>query len=139
MRGQIFLSSFFIDFLEKRYVIPLKEMTGCTSHFLQREPDSNGRPLGYEPNELPLLHPAIFVKFILQYKGSNKFRKYKYYIMYFCLWRIYVARIPMCPEAKKKSSYFRNCFILRWQHLESNQGHKDFQSFALLRPQKLRF
>ena len=26
-----------------------------------REPDSNWRPLGYEPNELPLLHPAIFM------------------------------------------------------------------------------
>ncbi len=26
-----------------------------------REPDSNRRPLGYEPNELPLLHPAMFV------------------------------------------------------------------------------
>ena len=24
-----------------------------------REEDSNLRPLGYEPNELPLLHPAI--------------------------------------------------------------------------------
>ncbi len=26
-----------------------------------REQDSNLRPLGYEPNELPLLHPAMFV------------------------------------------------------------------------------
>ena len=25
-----------------------------------RRPDSNERPLGYEPNELPLLHSAIF-------------------------------------------------------------------------------
>lgn len=25
-----------------------------------REQDSNLRPLGYEPNELPLLHPAMF-------------------------------------------------------------------------------
>ncbi len=25
-----------------------------------REEDSNLRPLGYEPNELPLLHPAMF-------------------------------------------------------------------------------
>jgi hypothetical protein len=25
-----------------------------------RGQDSNLRPLGYEPNELPLLHPAIF-------------------------------------------------------------------------------
>ena len=25
-----------------------------------RGQDSNLRPLGYEPNELPLLHPAVF-------------------------------------------------------------------------------
>lgn len=27
---------------------------------LWREPDSNRRPLGYEPSELPLLYPAMF-------------------------------------------------------------------------------
>ncbi len=27
--------------------------------FWWREEDSNLRPLGYEPNELPLLHPAM--------------------------------------------------------------------------------
>ena len=31
----------------------------CTKVTLLRETDSNCRPLGYEPNELPLLHPAI--------------------------------------------------------------------------------
>ena len=33
-------------------------MTGV-SHFWLRGQDSNLRPLGYEPNELPLLHPAL--------------------------------------------------------------------------------
>lgn len=28
-----------------------------------RERDSNPRPLGYEPNELPLLHPAMQAPF----------------------------------------------------------------------------
>ena len=28
--------------------------------FWWREEDSNLRPLGYEPNELPLLHPAMY-------------------------------------------------------------------------------
>ena len=32
-----------------------------TSPYLWRRPDSNWRPLGYEPNELPLLHSAICV------------------------------------------------------------------------------
>ena len=32
---------------------------GCVSWW--REQDSNLRPLGYEPNELPLLHPAMFL------------------------------------------------------------------------------
>ena len=30
------------------------------SVLLWRGQDSNLRPLGYEPNELPLLHPAVF-------------------------------------------------------------------------------
>ena len=33
-----------------------------------REEDSNLRPLGYEPNELPLLHPAI-----CECKGTTNF------------------------------------------------------------------
>ena len=33
---------------------------------------------------------------------------------------------------KRKSSQIKsNCFIFKWCHRESNQGHKDFQSFAL--------
>ncbi len=32
-----------------------------------REPDSNRRPLGYEPSELPLLYPAMF----FDYKGRH--------------------------------------------------------------------
>ncbi len=32
-----------------------------------RGKDLNLRPLGYEPNELPLLHPAV----LIQYIGSN--------------------------------------------------------------------
>ena len=32
----------------------------CTVLFFVAEPDSNRRPLGYEPSELPLLYPAIF-------------------------------------------------------------------------------
>ena len=31
-----------------------------TAFFVLRRPDSNERPLGYEPNELPLLHSAMF-------------------------------------------------------------------------------
>ena len=32
---------------------------------------------------------------------------------------------------KKRESHFCNSLILKWCHRESNQGHKDFQSFAL--------
>ena len=31
-----------------------------------------------------------------------------------------------------------NCFSSKWCHQESNRGHKDFQSFALLRHPKAR-
>ena len=37
-----------------------------------RRPDSNERPLGYEPNELPLLHSAI-----LDCKGNTIFHSTK--------------------------------------------------------------
>ena len=37
----------------------------CT---LWREQDSNLRPLGYEPNELPLLHPAVSLQVQNYYK-----------------------------------------------------------------------
>ena len=37
---------------------PVTHMTGV-SYFWLRGQDSNLRPLGYEPNELPLLHPAL--------------------------------------------------------------------------------
>jgi hypothetical protein len=43
----------------------MKQKKGCNFSqsllLLLRRPDSNERPLGYEPNELPLLHSAIFV------------------------------------------------------------------------------
>ena len=45
------------------YVKNLKLMrrTNTGAPFLMlRGSDSNRRPLGYEPNELPLLHPAIY-------------------------------------------------------------------------------
>ncbi len=38
-----------------------------TTFLWWREEDSNLRPLGYEPNELPLLYPAMF----FDCKGSN--------------------------------------------------------------------
>ncbi len=47
-----------------------KVISTITYHFiLLREPDSNERPLGYEPNELPLLHPAIYS--ILKCKSTS--------------------------------------------------------------------
>ena len=36
---------------------------GCPVSFWLREEDSNLRPSGYEPDELPLLHPAISAPF----------------------------------------------------------------------------
>ena len=38
-----------------------------------REEDSNLRPLGYEPNELPLLHPAICVAKVLLISTFTKY------------------------------------------------------------------
>ena len=35
---------------------------GCPLSFWLRGKDSNQRPSGYEPDELPLLHPAIYVR-----------------------------------------------------------------------------
>ena len=32
---------------------------------------------------------------------------------------------------KKREPHFCNSLIFKWCHRESNQGHKDFQSFAL--------
>ena len=32
---------------------------------------------------------------------------------------------------KKRELLFSNSLIFKWCHRESNQGHKDFQSFAL--------
>ena len=32
---------------------------------------------------------------------------------------------------KKRESHFCNSLIFKWCHRDSNQGHKDFQSFAL--------
>ena len=32
---------------------------------------------------------------------------------------------------KKRELLFRNSLAFKWFHRESNQGHKDFQSFAL--------
>ena len=37
-----------------------ESMKQIMNSFELRRPDSNERPLGYEPNELPLLHSAIF-------------------------------------------------------------------------------
>ena len=53
--------------LSREYGAGVKNNEGCAifmtqplSVFWWREEDSNLRPLGYEPNELPLLHPAMF-------------------------------------------------------------------------------
>ncbi len=40
---------------------PADEPAGVYRSFWWRGQDSNLRPLGYEPNELPLLHPALFL------------------------------------------------------------------------------
>ena len=40
-----------------------KRISICQPFLLLRGLDSNERPLGYEPNELPLLHPAIYFNF----------------------------------------------------------------------------
>ena len=55
--------------LSREYGAGVKNNEGCAifmtqplSVFWWREEDSNLRPLGYEPNELPLLHPAIHLE-----------------------------------------------------------------------------
>src|SRR5205814_4281943 len=40
-----------------------------------RGKDLNLRPLGYEPNELPLLHPAMMVFIICRIEGSSTAQK----------------------------------------------------------------
>ena len=56
---------------------PSKSCSGCTSgrqKSLLREEDSNLRPLGYEPSELPLLYLAIWWR----WRDSNpRLQKYK--------------------------------------------------------------
>ena len=42
---------------------------------LLREEDSNFRPLGYEPNELPLLHPAVQISIIRPNRASSTAQK----------------------------------------------------------------
>ena len=52
-----------------------------------RRPDSNRRPLGYEPNELPLLHSAIsfcnHCFLITGAKVENIFYSVKYFTYFF--------------------------------------------------------
>ena len=52
-----------------------------TSSSLWREQDSNLRPLGYEPNELPLLHPAM--SFFVSAKLWTLFYVSKYSALFF--------------------------------------------------------
>ena len=56
---------------------PSKSCSGCTSGrqcCLLRKKDSNPRPLGYEPSELPLLYSAIWWR----WRDSNpRLQKYK--------------------------------------------------------------
>ncbi len=46
--------------IEKRSFKFMKDL-----FLLLRRQDSNLRPLGYEPNELPLLHSAIYVCYLI--------------------------------------------------------------------------
>ena len=39
--------------------VPIRKNPGDLPGLLLRERDSNARPSGYEPDELPLLHPAM--------------------------------------------------------------------------------
>ena len=48
-----------------------------SAFLLLRRQDSNLRPLGYEPNELPLLHSAIF--FLWGCKDKDNFDKNKFF------------------------------------------------------------
>ncbi len=60
----------------KRKIPKALENKGLSVRFWLREKDSNLRPLGYEPNELPLLHPAIFnldtLKDTIAFNGNSQ-------------------------------------------------------------------
>ena len=47
--------------------------------------------------------------------------------------QLHVVHVKKCfdLETKKTSKYKLYSEVFVWCHLESNQGHKDFQSFAL--------
>ena len=46
---------------EVKRLVNLNEKGGLFSRLKLRGKDLNLRPLGYEPNELPLLHPAVWI------------------------------------------------------------------------------
>ena len=59
-------------------VVQIKKLSVKTAFFVLRRPDSNERPLGYEPNELPLLHSAMFwtAKVMQFFESPNLFDNY---------------------------------------------------------------
>ena len=46
-----------VDKYVQMFVVVTAQLIYCKNNFLLREQDSNLRPLGYEPSELPLLLP----------------------------------------------------------------------------------
>src|SRR5205814_7552464 len=64
-----------------------------------RGKDLNLRPLGYEPNELPLLHPAVFIHYTVLDGGRQWGR---------------TARIGVNPAKKPR----RRCVYGRTRHVE---------------------
>ncbi len=80
-----------------------EEMIKLTSSLVLRRLDSNERPLGYEPNELPLLHSAIFVgtKILFFWYNTNIF------LLFFYL----PAQLPVIQLNTNTLSKSNNSFV----------------------------
>ena len=93
--------------------------TPCLPKFLNScgEQDSNLRPLGYEPNELPLLHPAMsFCCFITIYPIIS----YLIFEYFFFIHRIKFNVQSVEQDSNLRNNSFADCFFkpLRHPHMK---------------------
>ena len=93
--------------------------------FLWREEESNLRPSGYEPDELPLLYPAISKNVFLFSAGWRRFAKFLGFPRSFNSVRSYVVHQTQIYMVKTKTAYKQYIFLGGTYGTRTRELHSD--------------